>query len=212
MVAVTLYFEAFDEPGLTPVGLQVHESPDGLDDWVEVLDTSVIGTSPHWVTSYSVTATAFDYWFRLRWQLEQEDSGGPELFTDWSIPVQGTDEDPFPVPNSEQIARMTQAVIQKATRFYMMSQAPLGQWGEMTEYGMATVRPDYNIDELLKGLRRQRWDIDLSTRVTTSDVIRQGLQLDPEIFPEDKLVDVQRAIDSAVSWVTEELAGFVGIA
>ena len=78
---------------------------------------------------------------------------------------------------------------------------------------MATVRPDYQINELLYGLHLPEWEIaDLAGLVTTDDVIRAGLMVDPATFPADRIPDVQRAIDAAVDWVTSELYGAFGVA
>lgn len=80
---VTLYFAPF--PGPNAIGLEVEESVDGLGGWANILDTAVIGTFPHWVSTYVVQATSIDYWFRLRWQLV-----GTNIFTEWSDPVLGS--------------------------------------------------------------------------------------------------------------------------
>jgi hypothetical protein len=115
------------------------------------------------------------------------------------------------VPTSEETERITQAVIHKATRILVLAGAPLGTFGELTEFGMPTVRPDYQVAELLFGLRLSEWELDLAGLVTTDDVIRQGLQTDPATFPADRVPDVQRAIDSAVSWVDLYLSEGVAV-
>jgi hypothetical protein len=43
-------------------------------------------------------------------------------------------------------------------------------------------------------------------------VIRVGLSADPATFPADKLPDVERALEAAISWVSAELEGGVGFA
>jgi hypothetical protein len=115
-------------------------------------------------------------------------------------------------PTPEQQERMVQAVIAKATRFYVLAQAPLGTWGEVTEFGVATVKKDHQIVELLYGLRFRNWDVDLAALVTTDHVIRQGLEHSVDDFEDDKIPDVQRAIDSAISWIAHYLLEGVGLA
>jgi hypothetical protein len=92
-----------------------------------------------------------------------------------------------------------------------MAGAPLGTFGELTELGMSTVRPDYQIAELLFGLRLTEWDLALDGLVTPDDVIRQGLQANPATFPAERLPDVERAIDTAVSWVDTYLTEGVAV-
>lgn len=111
-----------------------------------------------------------------------------------------------PTPTPEELARVTQAVIAKATRILQLVEAPLGTIGEVTELGVAVTRPDYQATELLYGLRWRDWGI-VDIDVPVEDVIRQGLQTDPATYPPDRIPDVQRAIDSAVSWVLEALRG-----
>lgn len=108
------------------------------------------------------------------------------------------------VPGSTYEDRLAQAIIAKATRFYVSLQAPLGTWGEMTEFGQANVRPDYQIQELLFGLRFRGVPVDLTTLVSTEDVIRAGLQADPNDFSAAQVQDVARALASACSWVEDE--------
>ena len=115
-------------------------------------------------------------------------------------------------PTPEQTARFAQAVIQKATRFLKLPEAPFGHSGVM-EWGTAQVRPDFEIQELLYGLRFREWDIDLTTLVTPDDVIRLGLQLDPaDLGGPLETADVQRAIDAAVSWVAHQVLEGTGVA
>ena len=90
----------------------------------------------------------------------------------------------LPAPSIGEEARLAQALIAKATRFFVQLEAPLGTWGELSEFGMATVRPDYQIREILFGLHLPDWDTDaLADLVTADDVIRAGLQADPATFP-----------------------------
>lgn len=114
-------------------------------------------------------------------------------------------------PTPTQLERIAQAIVQKSTRILVMTQAPLGLWGTDSEFGSATVRPDYQTKELLFGLHVLE-ETDLSTLVVPEDVIRAGLGLDPDTFPTDRLPDVQRAIDSAVSWVSDDLFDSWGLA
>lgn len=117
-------------------------------------------------------------------------------------------------PSQPQLDAMAQAVIYKAVRFLKLPESPLGAWGEFSEYGVgvATVRPDHAIEEMLYGLRLRDWDVDLESLVTADDVIRVGLEMDPATFPADKLGDVERALSAAVSWVAHHLQQGVGIA
>jgi hypothetical protein len=128
-------------------------------------------------------------------------------FTAWFPPVS------VAVPANQEVTdRLVQAVIQKATRILMLSKAPLGSWGELNEFGVATVRSDYEIQELLYGLRFVNWDVDLMTLVDTDDVIRVGMQTDPTTFPTDRVPDVQRAIGGAVSWIAGYLLDGANVA
>lgn len=121
---------------------------------------------------------------------------------------------PTPAPPTVlQEERITQALIMKATRILVMADAPLGTWGEPTEFGLATVRPDYQIRELLYGLHLTV-DVtaeDLAALVTVDDVIRNGLQLDPASLPTDRQDDVQRCIDAAADWVATNLEQSWGV-
>ena len=115
-------------------------------------------------------------------------------------------------PTPEVEARLVQAVIAKAVRILLLIDAPLGSFGELTEFGQSTVRPDFQQAELLYGLRFIDWDVDFTTLVTTDDVIRAGLKAEPTDFPIARIPDVQRAIDAAASWVAVEILGGIGIA
>jgi hypothetical protein len=175
--------------------------------WVTVLDIpgdgsdgDGVGTFPDYVTVYELTVTDATNQIRVRWELSP---GHTEWFAPSSIAL---------TPTSEETERITQAIIQKATRVYLLPKAALGSFGEMTDFGMAHVRPDYEIQELLYGLRFRHWSLDLSTLVDTDDVIRVGLQLDPDDFPTANEPDIGRAIDSAVSWVDRYLTEGIGIA
>jgi hypothetical protein len=117
----------------------------------------------------------------------------------------------MPVAQTSYDDRLAQAIVQKATRVLMLAGAPLGHWGELSELGMAPVRPDYEVKELLYGLMFQPLP-NLDSLVSTDDVIRQGLQVDPADFPAAKLPDVERAIGTACSWIEDYLREGVGIA
>lgn len=106
-------------------------------------------------------------------------------------------------------ARLAQAVLAKALRIYALAEAPLGTHGEMTEFGMMAVRPDYQIQELLGGLLRVNWDVDLTTMITSDDVVRH---LGYDDLPAAKVVDIDRAIAAATSWVADYVLGSVAIA
>jgi hypothetical protein len=110
-------------------------------------------------------------------------------------------------PTPEEAQRLVQCVIAKATRILALVEAPLGTWGEITEVGVAQTRPDYQLQELLYGLRYPPYTV-VDIDVGTDDVIRQGLQTDPATYPPDKLPDVQRAIDAATNWVLHAVRGF----
>jgi hypothetical protein len=118
---------------------------------------------------------------------------------------------PAPTPGQEE--RLKTALIQKAARFVVFPEGPLGFFGEITEFGQAFVRPDFQIRELLFGLHLTDWTVeDLAGMVSTDDVIRAGLQADPATFPVDRLPDVQRAIDAAADWIMTELYQAFGVA
>jgi len=112
-----------------------------------------------------------------------------------------------PTPPEDE-ARLTQAVIAKATRILSLVESPLGLWGEMTDLGPASVKPDWQIRELLFGLHYSGMPV---PEVSADMVIRQGLQTDPAGFPTANLPDVERAIAAARSWIAHDLQGF-GIA
>jgi hypothetical protein len=119
----------------------------------------------------------------------------------------------LPAPTDEWLARLAQTIIYKAARFFVALEAPLGMWGEMTEFGQAVIRRDYMTDELLKGMHLPDWTIvDIGTLVTVEDVIRAGLQADPATFPTARIPDVQRALDAALSWLDTEIYHPFGVA
>lgn len=118
-------------------------------------------------------------------------------------------------PTDAQTERLRSAVLVKATRLYLLAEAPLGTWGELSEFGVAAVRPDYNAAEYLFGLAVSALDItteDLAALVTADDVIRVGFQADPTGFPADRVPDVERCVLAAADWVGEYLRGPVGVA
>jgi hypothetical protein len=119
----------------------------------------------------------------------------------------------LPDATAGQTERLRSALIQKAARFLIFPTGPLGFYGEMSEWGTPTAKPDYQIAELLKGLHQTVAEIeDLAGLITTDDVIRNGLQADPTTFPAERLPDVQRAIDAAADWVRDELWVAWGVA
>jgi hypothetical protein len=153
---------------------------------------------------YSATVTDANHALRARWEITTG------IFTSWFAPSSSSPGDG--VPTAAEEARLGQAAIAKATRFLVLPEAPLGSWGELSEFGMAVVRPDYAITELLFGLHFRHLTIDWDSIVTADDVIRVGLSADPATFPADKLPDVERALEAAISWVSAELEGGVGFA
>jgi hypothetical protein len=184
--AVTVIVEAYPFDGATGIVIEEYTSY----GWVERLNTSVIGTHPNYTTSYDVTVTAGGF-FRYKWELAVGE-------TQWFSPVSQT---PPSVAATPQITeRITQAVIAKAARIYALTEAPLGTHGEMTEFGAMRVMPDHQITELLAGLTRVNWDIDITTLVTVDDVVRA---LGYDDLPADKDTDITRAISAATSWVAE---------
>jgi len=168
--------------------------------WIEILNTASIGTYPAYTLSYEITTTTERPLLRYKWELGATST---IWLSPLSLSVAATDE---------VTARLTQAVLAKAVRILLLVEAPLGTFGELSEFGQAAVRPDYQQTELLYGLRFVNWADDLSTLVSTSDVIRAGLQAPPADFPSANLPDVTRAIDAAASWVGSELLDGAGIA
>jgi hypothetical protein len=119
----------------------------------------------------------------------------------------------LPAPTLGQEERLKTALIQKAARFLIFPEGPLGFFGEISELGQPFVRPDYQIRELLFGLHLTEWTVeDLAGMVTTDDVIRAGLQAKPATFPTDRLPDVQRSIEAAADWIMTELYQAFGVA
>lgn len=192
MPAVTVTVEPYPFEGAT--GIEVEEATSY--GWVNVLDTSDIGTFPNYTTEYSVTATSTSYKFRYRWQLSLGETSWLDV---QDVPVGAT---------AEIEARLTQAVLAKAIRLYALPEAPFGTHGEMTEFGMAKVLPDYQIIEILSGLLRINWDVDPTTLVTVADVVRA---IGYDDLTADKDADIQRAIDSAASWVADYILGGVAV-
>lgn len=114
------------------------------------------------------------------------------------------------VPTEAQEARVRQAIIAKAIRFMLMPGTPFGVFGIGVDGAAASVRPDHAITEMLYGLRFA--DLDISAvAVTAAEVIR-SMDAEADDFNESKEDDVDRAIEAAKDWVSEYLAGGVGIA
>ena len=100
----------------------------------------------------------------------------------------------LPAPTIGEEAQLARRSSLEASRQLLMP--PLGLTGEVTEFGVASVRPPYGIIEMLCGLRYPEWEVeDLAGLVTVDDVIRAGLMVEPATFPIDRIPDVQRAID-----------------
>jgi hypothetical protein len=183
-------------PGATS-GIVIEEfSP--FTGWVAASDVTELEAG-----SYSATVTDASHPLRFQWDLT---AGGTSR---WLAP---SSVRPRTEPTAEQLERLAQAAIAKATRFLILPEAPLGSWGEMTEFGMAVIRPDYAIAELLQGLHFLGLVIDWSAIVTTDDVIRVGLQADPTDLPAARLPDVERALAAAEQWIEQELEEGIGIA
>lgn len=117
----------------------------------------------------------------------------------------------LPAPSPGETARLQSALIQKAARFLILHNDPLG-FGDLGEFGPVSVRPDYPTRDLLYGLRHTVDLTGLDTLVTTDDVIRNGLGADPALFPTERLPDVQREIDAAADWIRTELEEAYGVA
>lgn len=179
------------------VSLEV-EQRSVFGDWVSVLDTTSIGAFPNYTTTFTLTPIGTSSAYRYRW----ETSAGH--FTSWLAPVL------IETPTDEEVERFTQAVIQKATRIYLLTNAPYGHHG-ISDFGPARVLRDDQIEELLYGLRYREWDIDLTTLATPADVIRVGLQSNDTDFG-GEASDVERALDAAVSWIADRVLHGVGLA
>jgi hypothetical protein len=117
----------------------------------------------------------------------------------------------MPVSQTAYDERLEVAIIFKAVRFLKFPEAPFGYSGAVTEWGQASVRPDYEIRELLYGMMGQPIG-SLEGRVTSSDVARVGLGVDPNDLPAATLTDIDRAIGAAVSWIEDYLHEGFGIA
>lgn len=115
------------------------------------------------------------------------------------------------VPESAYEARLKQAIIAKAVRFFVQLQAPLGTF-EVGDLGAANVRSDFQIQELLYGLHFRGVHYDLTELVTVADVVRSGLNIGAGAsLAAEKQQDVQRAIDAACSWIEDELNSGYGV-
>jgi hypothetical protein len=187
--------EAYPFDGAT--GLVVDEKTSY--GWVERLDTSSVGTFPNYTTTYEVSGVTGPGVFRYRWEVSVGE-------TSWLSPLYISPE--AITATSEITERLTQAVIAKAARIYALGEAPLGTHGEMTEFGMARVMPDHQITELVGGLLRINWDVDLTSLASVADVVRA---LGYDDLPTAKDGDIQRAIEAACSWVAEYILGGVAI-
>jgi hypothetical protein len=115
-------------------------------------------------------------------------------------------------PTAGQAAQLAVAAIGKATRLLVLPGSPYGLSGEVTDFGLAAIRPDYSLQEIVYGLRFKGLVPDWSSIVTADDVIRVGLNADPMTFPTDKVPDVERALLAAENEIEAELVGGVGVA
>ena len=119
----------------------------------------------------------------------------------------------LPVATTNDEARIASAIIFKASRFKGFPDAPFGFAGEVGEFGVATVQTDRATVEMLYGLLAgvDLAEVDLDALVTTDDVI-VAMGHDPATYPTDLVPVIQRALDSAVSWITAYLTRWAGIA
>lgn len=179
-------------PGAT-TGLQLEEWSPIARDWADASDITQVGTSTRWTATVTNAANLI----RARWVLA---AGGHSRW----FPPDNVVEKREPTEGQE--AQLKEAIIAKATRIYLQTAAALGHVGQITEFGVATVRPDYQIRELLMGLRWVEWDVDTATLVTTDDVITQGLQAEAnDTWPDEKITLLEEAIAAAWSWVTTDI-------
>lgn len=116
-------------------------------------------------------------------------------------------------PTEAQAARVKQAIIAKAIRFLLMPGNPYGVFGISGDVdgAMATIRPDYAINEFLFGLRAVE-DFDISSVTVTVDEVVASMDGVADDFSTEKKDAIERAIDGAKDWVAEFLAGGWGLA
>lgn len=178
-------------PGAT-TSLELEEWSPITRAWVAAADITQVSTGV-----YTATVTNTANLIRARWS---PTAGGHSRWFPPNSVVERKE------PTAGQAAQLKEAIIAKATRIYLQTAAALGHVGQMTEFGVATVRPDYQIRELLMGLRYVDWDVDHETLVTSDDVITQGLQAEAnDTWPEEKLDLIDEAIAAAWSWVTTDI-------
>jgi hypothetical protein len=116
------------------------------------------------------------------------------------------------VPTPGEVERLRTALIQKAARFLILHNDPLG-FGDIGEFGPVSVRPDYPTREMLYGLHAREWPAEaLAVLVTPNDVIRNVFGVEVDKFPTDRIPDVQREIDAAADFIEAELNGAFGVA
>lgn len=159
--------------------------------WVDASDVAALAGVDD---AYTATVTSASHRLRARWVLVAGGTSG------WFSP---SSIYPRREPTTEQAAQLKEAVIAKATRIFLQSPAALGYVGELGEMGMATVRPDYQIRELLHGLRFVDWDIDHTDFPSQDEVLEQGLQTSGLTTAKLDLID--DAIAAAWSWVANEI-------
>lgn len=116
-------------------------------------------------------------------------------------------------PTALAIAQARQAAKAKAVRFLSLPGAPFGALGDGEGgMGVAMLRPDYAIRELLFGLSVYDWT-ESHFAAVTSDVIIDALGGDHNYSSAYNGSEISRARDAAVAWVLSYLAsGPVGIA
>lgn len=151
---------------------------------------------------YTATVTSATHRLRYRWAIT---AGGHSR---WLTPLRVLERRE---PTAAQEAQLKEAMISKAARIYVMTGASLGYVGEISEMGSATLRPDYQIRELLEGLRFIDWDVDLTAIVDADEVIRAGLGADPTSYTAAQSALVDQAIAAAASWVATEIIEGVAI-
>lgn len=156
--------------------------------WVQVFNGA-----PGASTSFSVDPTSTSNQFRVRWIVDGHE-------TAWKEPVSVS-----PALSAVQEEAVKAAIIVRATRNLQWNGAAFGRFGSSDGTNIVA-RPDFASNELLFGVRYRNWDVDLTTLVTTDDVIR-AMGQEPGDFPDANLAEVQLAIDTACSQIASELRG-----
>lgn len=115
-------------------------------------------------------------------------------------------------PTTGQAERINLAAIAHTARVAGLPQAPLGVLAGTEQVGGVTVRRDYNLDELLEGLRGVGVDLTGHQWPTVDDVITTGYGVDPVTFPADQRLALDRALAAAIDIVTLRVERSWGIA